>query len=86
MRYIGVGLMVTVLAVIFSIKLPVRGTTDGKGVLYPFSIDSLLTCYQEVKFPNGRTRIVAEDPPRLPLLQRVSQGDNPRVFIPQDTT
>ena len=88
MRHTGVSLMLTVLAAVtvFSSKLTVQGTTDRNGVLYPSPTDSLLMCHQEIKLADGRTKLVAEDPPRLPYGRRVSQENNSRVFIPQDST
>ena len=64
----------------------VQGTTNGQGLLYPFLISDTLTCHQEVKLLDGRTRIEPEPILRLPFGMRVSQGDNPRVYLPQDTT
>ena len=64
----------------------VRGTTDGKGTLYPFEIDSLLECHVEFKTVDGESTTVLESPPRLPYGRRVRQGNIERVFLPQDTT
>ena len=64
----------------------VQGTTNGRGLLYPFAIDTELNCHRELKLTDGRTLIRPEDPPRLPYGRRVMQGDNPRVYIPQDTS
>ena len=64
----------------------VQGTTNGKGLLYPFDISSTLVCHQEVKLPDGTTRIEPESPLQLPFGRRVVQGNNPRVYLPQDTT
>ena len=80
MQYIEVfGL----LALAFS---TVQGTTNGRGALYPFTIETQLTCYQEVKLPSGLTRLKPEPILRLGYGRRVMQGDNPRVFLPQDTS
>ena len=64
----------------------VQGSTNGRGTLYPFGIDTQLTCYQERKLANGMTRFEPEPIPRLGYGRRVMQGDNPRVFLPQDTS
>ena len=80
MKYIAVfGL----LALAYS---TVQGTTNGKGVLYPFGIDTQLTCHQERKLASGITIFEPEPIPRLGFGRRVMQGDYPRVFLPQDTT
>lgn len=73
-----------VIALAFACNV-VQGTTNGKGVLYPFEISETLTCHVEVKSLNGRVSYVPETPPRLPFGMRVQQGNN-RVFLPQDTT
>ena len=64
----------------------VQGTTNGKGVLYPFGINTKLICHQERKLANGEISFVPEPFPRLGYGKRVMQGDNSRVFLPQDTT
>ena len=80
MKYIEVfGL----LALAFS---TVHGTTNGRGRLYPFAIDTQLTCYRELKLASGMTRFEEEPILRLGYGRRVMQGDNPRVFLPQDTS
>lgn len=61
----------------------VHGTTNGRGPLYPFSIESQLTCYQEIKLSDGTADIVAEPIPRLTYGPRRS---NSRVLLPEDTT
>lgn len=64
----------------------VQGTTNGRGSLYPFSIDTQLICHRELKLASGETRYVEEPILRLGYGRRVMQGDNPRVFLPQDTS
>lgn len=61
----------------------VRGTTNGKGLLYPFTIDSQLTCYREVKLSDGTVNIVPEPIVRLGYGQRMN---NSRVLLPEDTS
>lgn len=72
------------IALVFACNV-VHGTTNGKGLLYPFEIGDTLNCHVERKTLDGRVTYVPETPPRLPFGMRVQQGDY-RVFLPQDTT
>lgn len=69
-------------AVIFLAVVGLSSASFPNGVLYPFDIESLLTCHVENPMGNveGQAEFVPEDVPRLPFEQIVMQRDHPNVI------
>ena len=62
-----------------------RGTTDGKGQLYPFEITTELVCHVQ-SIVNGETSPIPETPPTIPVQLSAVPQQGERVYLPQEST
>lgn len=74
--------MAALLAGIFLAVVGLSSAAFPDGPLYPFDIESLLTCHVENPMAGveGQPEFIAEDVPRLPFEQIVTQSPHPHVI------
>lgn len=81
----SINLCTIIISTTAGIFLAVVGLSSAAfpdGPLYPFDIESLLTCHVENPMAGveGQPEFIAEDVPRLPFEQIVTQSPHPHVI------
>ena len=71
---------------VFLAVVGLSSATFPNGVLYPFGIDTLLTCHVDNPLAGleGQPATVPEEIPRLSFEQIVTQRGHPNIWLPGD--